>query len=706
MRRRLALLTLLVGLGAILLFGCEGEDKEESEPGADFFMVHFESTAEIEGLGGSIVGSPQFERGIDGNGLYLSATSSVALPTARYFDPKGGCLEVWFQPRRNWNDYEPYRLLSIGAGEDFVLFKESYRNDIVWLVGGVFVFYEEPNTFGEHPEFVWGAAWHQITMCWLNLGTDEASATLYVDGVPRAQVAGFIAEPEVEGDPLIVGAADADSPRAVVDELVLFKRVLSSDDVMARYFSTVPELASKPPVYPTLKPLGAFRQAGLEVSEGFTFAVPGSWIEQGSDAVQMVIDRFGEVHGFEPRIVAAGEFEPEDSFAVVTWPKQPLYEVFKDDWSIGVDAGNLMSEGYWLDVRPEGVAILGASERGAYYGLTTLLQLLSLYGKAQLPALSIVDYPDFQVRGVHIFAEPLTDDMKSLIRFLSALKLNYVVVESAGFYRLEEDEAWRAELLELFDFIRDHQMEPVPELQSYGHAIHIIQICQERFGIDCSEAGSNSYCPCEPTVYDGVVFPAIDQTIQYFKPKVIHFGHDEVMTMNEDPRCDSWNMSNAELFAYDMNKIYDYTKSVDDSVELWIWADMLSPVHTGLVMGTSDALGMVPNDILLLSWTYSNSLGFTYLHGFMSFEAFSGKGFSYIGCPGENAYIGAVEWARITSEMSGLGLLDAIWTRLPPTERWLALPVAAELAWSYSVFSGIDELAYDWVSLTYELGGW
>ncbi len=691
----------------MMLPGCEGEGEEGTPAsGDDLLAVHFESAAEIEGLGGSFVGEPVFDRGVDGNGFYMADGSSVSLPAAQYFSPKAGCLEFWLQPRRNWNDDRPYRLLSFGAGDGFAIYKESYRNELVWLVGDTLVFYEEPSTFGEHPEFVWGAAWHQVAVCWLNLGTSDASATLYLDGVPRAQVAGFIADPELEGAPLIVGAVESDSPYAVVDELVLYRYALSPDEVMARYYSMRPELVPAPPLYPTPKPIGVFRQAGLEISEGFTVAVPDSWIDGSSDAVQMILDRFSESCGFEPQVIAIGDFEPGDAFAVVTWTDQPLYDSFERDWSIGVDAENLKDEGYWLDVREEGAAVVGASERGAYYGLTTFLQMVQTYCDARLPAISIVDYPDFGFRGVHIFAEPLTDEMKSLIRFLSALKLNYVVVESAGFYRLEEDEQWRQELFDLFDFIRDHQMEPVPELQSYGHAPHIIQICQQRFGIDCSENGSNSYCPCEPVVYDGVMFPAIEQTIQYFHPRAIHFGHDEVMTMNEDPRCDSWGMSNAELFAYDLNKLYDHVKSTDESVDVWIWADMISPIHNGLVMQTADALKMIPDDILLFLWAYSNDPGFTYFYGFLGFDAFFNEGFSYVGCPGEGAYIGAVEWARITSEMSGLGLLDAIWTRLPPTERWLALPITAELAWSYSMFSGIDELAYDWVSLVYELGGW
>ena len=704
MRQR-AILALIIGLATILLISCEGKNKG-TESKAGTFTVHFESKSEVEILGGSVNGEARFDRGIIGNGFYLSSDSTISLPISPYFNAEGGCIEFWMQARKNWNDGKSYRVMEVGDEGDFVLYKDSLRNELAWIVGGEVVIPNENPIMGEYRETVWGANWHQVCMCWGNLGTTEAWAVLFIDGVSHAQKAGPISKPKIKGLPLEFGATDENCPYAMIDELTIFKHPLSADDVLTRYYKTHPRASYSLPIYPTPKPIGAFYQPPLKVSEPFTFALPASWIDASSDALNMIAEKFSEAYGFEPEIVELGGFEPEKSFAVVTWPDQPLFEDFKDKWSIGIDDENSGSEEYWLEIRPEGIAIVGASERGAYYGLTALLQMFKIFEDKKLPALSIVDYPDFKTRGVHIFAEPLTDDMKSLIRYLSALKLNYVVVESTGFFKLEEDTEQRAALLELFDFIRDHQMEPVPELQSFGHAIHIIELCQQRFGIDCSEAGSRSYCPCEPTVYDGVMFPAIEQTIQYFAPKIIHFGHDEVMTMNQDPRCTAWGESNAELFAYDVNKLYDYTKSIDPSIQLWIWADMLSPMSNGAVMNTTGALDMIPKDMNLLLWTYSNVPAFTYLFGFIGFTTFQSKGFSYLGCPGEDAYLGALEWARITSEMKGTGLLDAIWTTLPPTERWLALPVTAELAWSYKIFDGIDKLSYDWESLTYELGGW
>lgn len=55
------------------------------------------------------------------------------------------------------------------------------------------------------------------------------------------------------------------------------------------------------------------------------------------------------------------------------------------------------AEGYYLKVDKDEIVIAGADARGAYYGVQTLAQLLTL---PQLPLAEITDYPDIPYRGV------------------------------------------------------------------------------------------------------------------------------------------------------------------------------------------------------------------------------------------------------------------------------------------------------------------
>ena len=55
------------------------------------------------------------------------------------------------------------------------------------------------------------------------------------------------------------------------------------------------------------------------------------------------------------------------------------------------------ADGYFLKIAKDRIVIAGADERGVYYGVQTLAQLLTL---GKLPAVEITDYPDVPYRGV------------------------------------------------------------------------------------------------------------------------------------------------------------------------------------------------------------------------------------------------------------------------------------------------------------------
>ena len=64
------------------------------------------------------------------------------------------------------------------------------------------------------------------------------------------------------------------------------------------------------------------------------------------------------------------------------------------------------AEGYRLDISNEMVTIKGRDLRGVFYGIQSLLQLISANrhenNEITLPILSIIDYPRFKWRGMHL----------------------------------------------------------------------------------------------------------------------------------------------------------------------------------------------------------------------------------------------------------------------------------------------------------------
>lgn len=82
------------------------------------------------------------------------------------------------------------------------------------------------------------------------------------------------------------------------------------------------------------------------------------------------------------------------------------------------------AEGYYLLADEDKLVIAGNDERGTYYGIQTLSQLIK---NNQLPAIEIVDYPDIRFRGVveGFYGTPWSyDDRISQLRFYGKNKLN------------------------------------------------------------------------------------------------------------------------------------------------------------------------------------------------------------------------------------------------------------------------------------------
>lgn len=85
------------------------------------------------------------------------------------------------------------------------------------------------------------------------------------------------------------------------------------------------------------------------------------------------------------------------------------------------------AEGYYLKIDRKGIVIAGADERGTYYGVQTLAQLLML---DKLPEVEITDYPDIPYRGVveGFYGRPWSHEARlSQLDFYGRHKMNVYI---------------------------------------------------------------------------------------------------------------------------------------------------------------------------------------------------------------------------------------------------------------------------------------
>lgn len=176
-----------------------------------------------------------------------------------------------------------------------------------------------------------------------------------------------------------------------------------------------------------------------------------------------------------------------------------------------------------------------------------------------------------------------------------------------------------------------------------------------------------TYCPSTERTYK-IMFETIKNVLEILEPAYISIGHDEIRGINRDNRCRKRNLSNAELLADDINKLYDICKNIDPDVNVLMWNDMLNPYYNGgnadfevqyegLSGETYSAIDMIPNDIILMTAAYDPNKSFC----LKSCDFFDSKEFKYF-VAGWNNKRNILEWSEIAKQRSNcLGIIETTW---------------------------------------------
>ncbi|WP_240008469.1 beta-N-acetylhexosaminidase [Pseudaquidulcibacter saccharophilus] len=152
-----------------------------------------------------------------------------------------------------------------------------------------------------------------------------------------------------------------------------------------------------------------------------------------------------------PTIIASPKLKTEAAFA-----SKILKSSFNKDektqfikLEIAKLANQNSPDAYELDIDPKsGIKIIGNSPSGVYYGLQSLRQLLPNSQTAQytLPALKIIDAPDFEYRGLLVDVARNFQPKEQILRtidIMARLKLNKLHLH------LVDDEGWRLEIKQI-----------------------------------------------------------------------------------------------------------------------------------------------------------------------------------------------------------------------------------------------------------------
>lgn len=313
---------------------------------------------------------------------------------------------------------------------------------------------------------------------------------------------------------------------------------------------------------------------------------------------------------------------------------------------------SISDNGYNLLVSRSGIIIKASDTRGMVYGCEVLLKLIK---DGQIPCCEIEDGPRFPFRGVHLMMPPINEFAftKRLVKYmLSPMGYNNIILELGGAMEYKKhpeineavrdatqkgkDGIWppfphgelgggdtvpQEILKDFIDYCRSFGIEVIPEIQSLGHVQfmtlahpEIAELAEDSIAngnIDTRDADAlpadfyaHSYCPENPKSYE-LLFDIIDEVLEVFAPiEYVHMGHDEVYQLGICPVCK--NKDRGELFASDINKIYEYLKA--RNVKMMIWSDMIQtvPTYRHRAIGS---INKIPKDIICLDFIWYFNLG-------------------------------------------------------------------------------------------------
>lgn len=201
----------------------------------------------------------------------------------------------------------------------------------------------------------------------------------------------------------------------------------------------------------------------------------------------------------------------------------------------------LPAEGYVLRMTGKAISITGQDEAGLRHGLYRLALLAQPNdGKLVVPVGEIRDWPSIPWRGIHMFGGPAARPFhtKLFSRVLAPLGYNNAVLQV-------ERTDWKAtptiktdltmpreELVKEFEMLRALHVEPTPLIQSFGHMEWLFANNQN---LDLTLNPKQPYTLNLDNPKANKLIEAIwDEANALLKPKVFHFGLDEVGLVGDE----------------------------------------------------------------------------------------------------------------------------------------------------------------------------
>lgn len=273
-------------------------------------------------------------------------------------------------------------------------------------------------------------------------------------------------------------------------------------------------------------------------------------------------------------------------------------------------SGKGESEGYFIRTERDRVVLSGNDEKGLFYAVQTLKQLL-FCGEGKLCSMEIEDKPRFSVRGFMLDCGRYFFTVEAVKQFIDMMALHKL---NEFHWHLSEDQGFRcqlegklllteigsyrshtnfnnkphsgyytrSDLEEIIAYAHDRYIKVIPEIDSPGHVMSMLAAypslaCAERdYDVSTSWGVKHDVlCVGKESTFD-FMKSLFDELTEIFTDGVIHLGGDEVPTVRwkSCPDCqkrikEQGLKDESELHTYYLDRISAYIRGKGIETRMW-----------------------------------------------------------------------------------------------------------------------------------------
>ncbi|MCF7944308.1 MAG: family 20 glycosylhydrolase [Spirochaetia bacterium] len=274
------------------------------------------------------------------------------------------------------------------------------------------------------------------------------------------------------------------------------------------------------------------------------------------------------------------------------------------------------AEWYRLEITESKIHIIIITEKGIFYGMQTLKQIIRQFGGSGIPCAVIEDWPDFSTRGVLYDISrdrvPTMDCLKNLVNWWSEWKYNQLQLYMEHTFAYSQHEnVWKHaspitadEIRELSSYCRDRGIDLVPNQNSFGHMERWLKHDEYAY---LAESPEGFYDPwgifrmhsstLAPVVREAIPFLSglYDELLPNFESEFINIGGDEPWELGKGrskAACDDQGLE--RVYMDFLLEIYELVKLKGKKVQ----------IYGDIIMKYPHLVNKLPNDLILVNWGY------------------------------------------------------------------------------------------------------